>query len=431
MKTKHTLHDGTVLVRGHAHANGNELDGMKHEHDPFPTRLTAAEKHRAAKLTTAEQKDWQRALKVIDKGWSTFIEVGLALRQIRDSRLYREDYPSWEAFCREVVGVSKTEANRQIIDAEVVETLKAPIGVTGDGQPPLLPTNRAQARALAKLKDADARRKVWEQVAITSANDAVSARLISETAASLIPQTPPKKPATNPRSANPDNVRADGKPNIPELLEMLVRARREDDWSLVDTVIEHLKTTEFATSPTKPNDRESDLRDEQAEGEALPDEKVVTIAEIVTAAMVAVAPTHEQSMGTAKLEKDTTASQRNLPVTEKGVRAATAESESQQDTADFMSAQLFHDFVHPGEDYATWLDETAKSHPADVRIPNDGGGASISLIRARQFAFNTQTETGKTALMLINEAQSSRNGNPGATADALFQHALAANHSSS
>ena len=418
-------------MRGRAHENGNTLDGQKHEHDPFPKRLTAAEKRAAAKLTAAERKDWQRALKVIDKGWSTFFEVGLVLRQIRESRLYREDYPSWEAFCREVVGVSKTEADRQIIDVEVVEMLMTPNGVTEDDQPPPLPTNRAQIRELAKLKDADAMRKVWEQVVITSANDAVSARLISEIAASLIPQTPPKKPATKPRSANPDNVRGDGKPNMPDLLEMLVRARREDDWSLVDTVIEHLKTTEFATSPTKPNESESALRDEQAEGEAHPDAKVVITAEIVAAAMDAVAPPHEQSMGTAKLEKETTASQRNLPVTKECVRAATAESEIQQDTTDFMSAQSFHKVLHPGEDYAAWLDEIAKPHPDDVRIPNDGGAARISLIRAKQFAFQTQTDTGATALNLIIEAMQSHNSNPGATADALFQQELAANHSSS
>lgn len=435
MKTTTTLPDGTVLVRGNAHTNGNELDGQKHEHDPFPKRLTAAEKRATAMLTTDERKEWNRALKVIGKGWNTFVEVGLALRQIRASRLYREEYESWEVFCREVVGISKTEANRQIIDAEVVETLKAPIGVTDEGQTTPLPENRAQARALAQVKDADDRRKVWEEVVATSANETVSARLISETAAILIPQTPPKKPAAKPPNATADGMGADDKTNMPDVLEMLVRARREDDWSLVDTVIEHLKTTEFATSPTKPNDRESALRHKQAEGEAIPYAKGSITAEIVAAAMAAVAPPHEQSMGTANLEKETSVYQRKLAVTEKCARTSTTESKSQQDkqdTAQFMSAQHFHDVLHPGEDYTTWLGKTAESHPADVRIPDDGGAAHISLIHAKNFAFHKDKSTDKTALKLITEACDSSNRNPGKTADALFkQHALTANHSSS
>lgn len=244
MKTKHTLPDGTVLVRDYAHANGNELDGMKHEHDPFPTRLTEAEKLRAAKLTTDERKDWQRALKVIDKGWSTFIEVGLALRQIRESRLYREEYDSWEAFCREVVGVSKTEANRQIIDAEVVETLKTPNGVLSQDQPPPLPTNRAQARALAMLKDAEARRQAWTQVLAKAGDSPVTAQLIIE-AIKPPNQPPPKKPVIKSHKDTADMT------VIRDVLEQLKKARQAEDWSLVDAAIELLKMTHSTNKPTK------------------------------------------------------------------------------------------------------------------------------------------------------------------------------------
>jgi len=251
MKTTTTLPDGTVLVRNHAHANGNKLDGRKHENDPFPNRLTADEKRCAPKLTTNERNEWHRALKVIEKGWKTVVEVGLALKQIRESRLYREDHVSWEAFCREVAGISKTEANRQIIDAEVVETLQAPNGVTDGNHTTPLPENRAQARALAQVKDAGVMRKVWEQVVTTSANETVSARLISETAASLIPPTPPKKPAAKPPNAAKDGMGADDKTNMPDFIEMLVRARREESWPLVDAIIEQLKITVSATKPTK------------------------------------------------------------------------------------------------------------------------------------------------------------------------------------
>ena len=37
---------------------------------------------------------------MIGTGWHTFVQVGLALARIRDARLYRCDYDSFEAYCR-------------------------------------------------------------------------------------------------------------------------------------------------------------------------------------------------------------------------------------------------------------------------------------------------------------------------------------------
>ena len=38
---------------------------------------------------------------VIERGQQTFIEVGQALMEIRDSRLYRETHATFEAYCNE------------------------------------------------------------------------------------------------------------------------------------------------------------------------------------------------------------------------------------------------------------------------------------------------------------------------------------------
>src|SRR5690242_18690292 len=47
---------------------------------------------------------------------------------IRDKRLYRETHQTFEAFCAERWGFTKTHANRQIAGASVMEDL-TPIGV--------------------------------------------------------------------------------------------------------------------------------------------------------------------------------------------------------------------------------------------------------------------------------------------------------------
>ncbi|MEI7912795.1 MAG: hypothetical protein WCK77_24475 [Verrucomicrobiota bacterium] len=86
-----------------------------------------------------------------------------------------------------------------------------------------------------------------------------------------------------------------------------------------------------------------------------------------------------------------------------------------------MSARLFHDDLHPGNDYAAWLDETRASHPADIRIPDNGGDARITLIRAKGLAFLSEEVSGPNTFKLVTDAENSGDANPGAVADAMFR----------
>ena len=94
----------------------------------------------------------------VERGLTTFVEVGQALMAIRDERLYRVEHETFEDYCREQWRMSKAYANRTIAAAEVVSAMApigaaemTPIGVTGPNG--LTPANEAQARALAPLKD--------------------------------------------------------------------------------------------------------------------------------------------------------------------------------------------------------------------------------------------------------------------------------------
>src|SRR5215207_8744429 len=78
---------------------------------------------------------------IIERGLTTFVEVGQALMRIRDGRLYKEaGYSSFELYCRERWQWGSRYANRQIAAAKVAQEL-GPIGPT--------PENEAQARQLA------------------------------------------------------------------------------------------------------------------------------------------------------------------------------------------------------------------------------------------------------------------------------------------
>jgi hypothetical protein len=80
---------------------------------------------------------------VIERGLRTFIEVGEALLEIRDDRLYREQgFGTFEDYCRKRWDWGRNYVNKQIAAAEVVRNL-------GTNVPK--PQNEAQARELTRL----------------------------------------------------------------------------------------------------------------------------------------------------------------------------------------------------------------------------------------------------------------------------------------
>lgn len=93
--------------------------------------MTALSKTGARMLAKAEV--------VIERGLSTFLQVGDALANINDGRLYREEYDTFEAYCRGRWAMSARRA-RQLMDAAQMGTM-VPI------------SNERQARALKEADD--------------------------------------------------------------------------------------------------------------------------------------------------------------------------------------------------------------------------------------------------------------------------------------
>ncbi|MDQ3665403.1 MAG: phage N-6-adenine-methyltransferase [Acidobacteriota bacterium] len=110
-------------------------------------------------LSGTEKGSLERCEQVIARGVTTFFEVGAALTEIRDSRLYRCEYPTFESYCRERWDMGRAHAYRLIESAGVVENL-SPIG---DG---ILPANEAQARELIPYEP-EIQKAVWQIVTNT------------------------------------------------------------------------------------------------------------------------------------------------------------------------------------------------------------------------------------------------------------------------
>ena len=97
-------------------------------------------------LTSSERRDLETLEGVVQRGITTFIEVGRALAEIRDRRLYRQTHGTLEDYCHEKWLLSRTRAYRLIDAAAVVSPM-------GDIEPP---SNERQARELAPLKGDEA-----------------------------------------------------------------------------------------------------------------------------------------------------------------------------------------------------------------------------------------------------------------------------------
>lgn len=117
-------------------------------------------------LTTNEHDRLSQLENTIEHGLQTFVDVGTALLEIRDSHLYRTDHTTFEDYCRQRWGMSRIHAFRLIEAAHVTENL-LPIGNK-------LPATESQARPLTRLEP-EQQREAWQIVVDTAPGGKVTA----------------------------------------------------------------------------------------------------------------------------------------------------------------------------------------------------------------------------------------------------------------
>lgn len=122
--------------------------------------------------------------RTIQKGVATFIDVGEALMEIRDSRLYRIEYATFEDYCKSKWDISTRQANRLIGASETVAVL-GPIGP--------MPKTESQARPLTKLSEPEQRREAWQKAVDASPTGQPTAREV-EAAVDSVMQPEPECP---------------------------------------------------------------------------------------------------------------------------------------------------------------------------------------------------------------------------------------------
>lgn len=110
---------------------------------------------RVAALSRQEQSDRRNLESRIDRALKYHLEAAKALREIRDRRLYRDEYDNFEDYCAARWHIARSHANRLCDWAEVAENL-SPIGDN-------LPVRESHARPLARLTPQQ-QKKAWRRI---------------------------------------------------------------------------------------------------------------------------------------------------------------------------------------------------------------------------------------------------------------------------
>lgn len=147
---------------GHDHSSLHDGDGAA-DYDLMDVMLTEDER---SCLKTHEA--------VIERGLKTFYEVGAALLEIRDGKLYRETHATFEDYCRERWQLKQSHTYRLMDAASVIENLKSsPNGGT-------LPDNERQIRPLTSLPP-EQQAEAWKEALETAPDGKVTAAHVEAT----------------------------------------------------------------------------------------------------------------------------------------------------------------------------------------------------------------------------------------------------------
>lgn len=125
----------------------------------------------------------RRALRI----FSEVVEQARDLRLVRDRGLYQADYRTFEAYCRDVWGLTRPHAYQQLKIADVYDCLSTVVDK---------PVSERQIRELGRVESADQRLRVWRSVVDAADGDPekVTARMVRAEVNKVLPPAPAPDP---------------------------------------------------------------------------------------------------------------------------------------------------------------------------------------------------------------------------------------------
>lgn len=137
-------------------------------------------------LSMTEVQSFQSLEKVILCGVESFLATGSALKEIRDQRLFREDFKTFEAYIKDRWGFHRSRAY-QLIDAA---DIKADLSTMVDQNPKLSEINtERQLRELAAVP-AESLQDVLDKAAEIAGDAVMTAKVLKEAREQVLPEEP-------------------------------------------------------------------------------------------------------------------------------------------------------------------------------------------------------------------------------------------------
>lgn len=116
-------------------------------------------------MTLQEQDRLTELESTIERGLQTFYEVGSALLEIRDTKLYRQDYGTFDEYCRDRWSFSSRNANYMMNASKIIDNLESNFGRALPK-----PSSVAETVPLVALETPELQREAWQR-AVETAHD--------------------------------------------------------------------------------------------------------------------------------------------------------------------------------------------------------------------------------------------------------------------
>ncbi|MGK7950452.1 MAG: hypothetical protein AB4368_17120 [Xenococcaceae cyanobacterium] len=159
-----------------------------------PQRQVSLEIVSDEKLSFEEERDRLRLERQVERA---FYQAGIALKELRDRRLYRSTHETFEKYCQDRFGMQRRHPYRLIDAAAVVDNIleMCPIRTQNSSDTSdtnkileIIPTSEWQIRSLTKLGPHQ-QREIWAKAVELAGNKVPSGKIVSE----LVSEIKPKK----------------------------------------------------------------------------------------------------------------------------------------------------------------------------------------------------------------------------------------------
>lgn len=198
--------------------------------------ISADEVNLSEKLSKEESARLRSCEARIKKGLATFVEVGQALATIKDERLYRREYSTFEAYCKNKWEFGRAHAYRYIKGALVVQNLSP----AGDK----LPENEWQIRPLLKLPE-EKLQEAWEKIVEASGDEPITSSKVVAVAQEFLEASGNGKPKGRPKQAKTSDWL-----RVKEAMDEALAAARDE--ASHDEIVEKLEALNEAIALVQP-----------------------------------------------------------------------------------------------------------------------------------------------------------------------------------